>query len=102
MLSKSPKPLRVARCVRRDSDPLMNPHLAFDLADLDALRRQGKPINIANADSLYYDGSENCSFNLPLDRQRGVDINTMWERSKTVSKTMSKLGVSKVDMSSKT
>lgn len=98
MLSKDIKPLKVAVCKRKETDPILNPHLAHDLADLDALRRQGKPISIANAESLYYDGSENCSFDLPLDMQRGVDINMMWERSQSVHKAMSKLGAKSVDI----
>lgn len=90
--------LVVARCVRRDTDPDMNPHLAYDLSDLDLLRRQGKPISVQNADGLYYDGSEDCSFNLPLDQQRGVDINDLWERSQRVNRKLSKLGLKSVDV----
>lgn len=98
MFSDKPKKLKVAVAVRRENDVILNPHLAYDLRDLDALRRQGKPISVQNAESLYYDGSETCSFDLPLDSRRGVDINDMWNRSKDVRKTLSKLGAVSVDV----
>ena len=98
MFSKSPKPVKFARCVRTDDDAIVNPHLAYDLSTLDEMRRQGRPISIPNAENLYYDGSEDCSFNLPLDSQRGVDINDMWNRAKSIGKKLSKLGASSVDV----
>lgn len=98
MFATKPKPFKFAVCKAKAHDVVVNPHLAFDLADLDQMRRQGKPISVTNAESLYYDGSESCTFDLPMDMQRGVDINDMWNRSRDVHSRLSKLGASKVDI----
>lgn len=98
MFSQKPNKWKFARVIRKDTDIVVNPHLAYDLTDMDEMRRQGKPISITNAESMYYEGSETCSFDIPLDLQRGVDINDMWNRAKSVNKTLSKLGASSIDV----
>lgn len=97
MFSTKPNKWKLAKCKRKENDSIVNPHLAFDLRDLEEMRRQGKPISVQNAESMYYEGSTDCSFDLPLDSQRGVDINDMWNHSKSVNNRLSKLGISKVD-----
>lgn len=98
MFSKKPNPIRFAQTSLRDDEPIVVPDLAFDLADLDRLRQQGKPISLDNAASLYYDGQENQTVPyVPIERQRGTDINDVWNASLDGKKQLSKAGIRSVD-----
>lgn len=97
MFAQNPKSVKFAKCVRKEYEPEVNGHLAYSLSEINHMVQQGKPISLSNAENMYYDGSEQCTFDLPLDQRRGVDINDMWQHSKDVKKTMSKLGVSSVN-----
>lgn len=101
MLSKIPKSVKFAKCVRTDDDAVTVPNLAYDLSKLDQMRRNGEPISITNVANNYYDGSETCTFDVPLDMQRGVDINDMWNEHQQHKSVMSKLKISKVDVATK-
>lgn len=97
MLSQKPRPIRFACCKRKEHEEIVRPHLAYSPQELDELRRSGKAISNSAIESLYYDGEViNGDFSLPLDSQRGVDINDMWERSQAERKTRYKTGISNV------
>lgn len=101
MFSHKPNKLRLAKCVRQEHEVVVNPNLAYDLSALDEMRRRGVPISVSNSESLYYDGITDATFDVPLESQRGVDINQLWLATKKVNRNLSKLGVSKVDVASK-
>lgn len=51
------------------------------------LVEQGVPISTHNANAdLFFDGDDNPSFDIPLDRQRNADINDMWNEMHDVNK----------------
>lgn len=99
MFAKAPKPVKFARTEVKIDEAVVVPHLAFDLADLDALRRQGKPITTANVESMYYDGQETNNFDFPLEVMRGVDINDAWDAMQSGRKRVSAAGVRRIDLS---
>lgn len=99
MFAKSPVKPRFASAKRQSHEPVVGSNLAYDLSDLDYLRRQGKPISPANVEGMYYDGETNVSADLPLDRMRGVDINDMWNAAQDAQKRLTKAGIRKVDLS---
>lgn len=98
MFAHAPKPIRFAKTRLLEYEEPVNPHLAYDLSQLDELRKQGKPISQSNVESLYYDGDVNVSFDLPLDQQRGVDINDMWTADRDSSARRASVGVGRVDV----
>lgn len=98
MFNRNPKPVKFAKVVRRDEEPETVPHLAYDLCDVDALIKQGKPVSNHAVEGLYYDGVENCSSELAPDDVRGVDMNDLWNLSEGRKDRLRSLGVKSVDV----
>ena len=99
MFSRQPKPVKFAKLVRKDTDIDVIEHLAYDLSELDSMRKQGIPISQNNLESMYYDGDVNCSADVPLDMVRGADINDLWNESQRVNRNLSKRQLRKVSVS---
>ena len=99
MFAKNPKPVHFAKLQKRDTDQPVLPHAAYDLHELDDMRKQGIGISVSNAENLYYDGDVNCSFDVPLDMQRGVDINDLWNATQSVKRRMTKAQLRSVNLS---
>lgn len=99
MFLNNPKPIRFARTTVKDDEVQVVPNLAYDLSDLDELRRMGKPISQESVASLYYDGEVTQTCSVPLERQRGVDINDVWNAQQTGLRKASRAGVRQVDLS---
>lgn len=98
MFAKKSNKLRLYNTFVRDDEVKVIPDLAYDLHDLDELRQQGKPISLQNAASLYYDGQTDLTTPIvPLDRQRGVDINDVWNASLDGERQLSKAGLRRVN-----
>lgn len=57
------------------------PNQVLTMAQMDALRKEGKPISSfqMSADN-FFDGSDNPTPEVPLEMQRSVDINQVWEQ----------------------
>lgn len=86
-----------ARMERKEHEQDINPNLAFDLKDMDELRRQGRPISVSALSQEYFDGQDGRIVDLdPMDR-RGVDINDAWVLSKESRSMLSKAKVRKSD-----
>lgn len=58
------------------------PGLALTPAQIAKMSEQGIPITTQMSDQ-FFDGTLNPSFDIPLEEQRGVDINDVWNASKT-------------------
>lgn len=93
MFSKSPNKVIFAHLHRTENDVKVQPHLAYDVSDLAQMVQMGKPISTTSAENMYYDGSSDVSFNLPLDKQRGVDLNDMFQAAASARKKLSKIDV---------
>lgn len=69
------------------------PALALTPSQMDIMRKQGQSISTQNYDNMYYDGTVNNSFDLPIDQVRGVDISDVWAASKDSGKRLRKSSV---------
>lgn len=67
------------------------PGLAYSPSDMAKLHAKGMPINSANIVESFYDGDVNPSFDIPLERQRGLDPAEIWEQSQNSAKKVNKL-----------
>lgn len=57
--------------------------LAYTPSMVMELTEQGIAVSGANADAMFFDGSESPSFSVPIERQRGVDAVDAWEASRS-------------------
>ena len=99
MFARKPANIRFARTKLKSTESKVQPHLAYDLRDVDALVAQGKSVSNQNVEGMYYDGEQNISFNMPQDRMRGVDINDAWNAMMDGKRRVSRAGVRSVDLS---
>lgn len=91
-------PVNFARMSPKEYEQEVQPHLAFDIKDMDALRRQGKPISAANLSADYFDGQDGRVVPLDPTEKRGVDINDAWNLTKDTQAKLSKAKVRKADI----
>lgn len=61
--------------------------LAMTPRQMDQARQAGQPISTSTLpDSMFDDGYVGVKLEIPLDRQRGVDVAEIWQKSKTLEK----------------
>lgn len=65
--------------------------LAYTPADMAKMHASGMPVNSANLVNSFYDGDVNPSFDVALERQRGVDPAELWEISQTSKEKINKM-----------
>lgn len=74
---------RSATPIRKSSELVTKPDLAYTPADMARMYEAGMPVNSTNVIGSFSDGSQNVQWSdLSLDRQRGVDIADVWTASK--------------------
>lgn len=100
MFSYSPKKVHFAVTNFQINESPVNPHLAYTLSEVSKMIQKGQPVSQTNLINSYYDGSENCSCDIPSDMRRGVDINDMWNEALSQKRTLSKLKSSSIDFQS--
>lgn len=66
---------------RKESEVEPKPGLAYTPADMARMHASGMPVNNANLVNQFYDGDNNPSWEIPLERQRGLDPAEIWEQS---------------------
>lgn len=71
---------------RKDYETEPKSGLAYTPSDMARMHAAGMPVNSANLINSFCDGDKNPSFELPIERQRGVDIAEVWEASLTAKK----------------
>lgn len=98
MFCEKPKSPRFCRCVRKSNEPVVKPGLAVTPHEMELMHSKGIPISSSSLDQQYYDGDTSKSFEIPIDRQRGVDISDVWNASKDAKKRMSKRQKKSVDV----
>lgn len=84
MLQK-PRPRRFAHCRVRPGDEATIPNLSVSPAEMMQMSENGIPVSSANA-ALFNDGSPNPSWDIPLDRTRGVDPADLWQARQSIRK----------------
>lgn len=57
--------------------------LALTPQQMYEMSKRGIPISTSNCDMKDF-GEESPSFEIPLDRMRGIDVATMWENSQVI------------------
>lgn len=90
MQNDRPK-LKPFKNVISEDDILTIPDLAMTPAQMMSLAENGIPISNQHLNNEYYDGDVNISDDIPLDRQRGVDVNEMWNKKQDVKKALKKM-----------
>lgn len=93
MLSKKPNRVNFTRTGLRSTDVAVAPALAYDVRDVADLVKMGKPISLVNASTAFYDGDSSDDMSVPLDRQRGVDLNMMYQESKESKRKIGKFNL---------
>lgn len=88
MYSKKSNPIVFAKT---GSKVVINPNLALTPGQMDDRLRQGLPIGSVDSETNYFDGTQDCSYDLPLMSKRGVDIADAWEASMSAHQSISKL-----------
>lgn len=80
-------------CPRRKHDEVEpKPGLAYTPADMARMHSAGMPVNSANLVNQFYDGDKNPSFDVAIERRRGVDPAEIWEASMSAKDKINKLG----------
>ena len=66
--------------------------LAYQPHEMWSMTQNGQAVVPSNLpDNNFFDGVENPSFDLPIEQQRGVDINDVWSAQMDSKKAFSKL-----------
>lgn len=69
----------------------VNPYLALTPTKMAEMVEKGQPVSTSQLGVSYFDGTEDCDFNFPIDELRGVDITDVWNVSKESHRKMSKV-----------
>lgn len=64
--------------------------LAYTPAEMAQLHAKGMPVNSANLINSFCDGDKNPSFDVSIERKRGVDPAEIWEASKNSTEKIKK------------
>lgn len=60
--------------------------LAYTPAQVASATERGFAVNSATTDSMFFDGFDNPSFDVPIELKRSVDAVAVWEAQKTARK----------------
>lgn len=80
----------LATCVRDGDFPATKPGLAYTPAQMMKLAERGVPISSANIDSHFFDGQVNPAWDIPLERQRGIDVSDIWQAQREARSNLRK------------
>lgn len=70
---------KCATCVREGDFLPTKPGLAYTPAEMLKLAERGVPISSATIDSNFFDGQVNPAWDVPIERQRGIDVSDVWQ-----------------------
>lgn len=83
----------ICRIKRPFGTPSVVRGLALTPADCMRRTEKGLPIQSATqSDEYFLEGSTECSYDVPLQYQRGIDINTTWEEQMSSREHFRKAG----------
>lgn len=77
---------KFAKCVYGDQDKKVAPNLVNTPSQMYSLAKQGKPVqSLLLPAEQFNDGTPFIKgFDIPMDRQRSVDVNDMWNAQKDI------------------
>ena len=74
---------RLSICKRLEQEEKVLDNQAITPAQMYSMAQQGKPISAQQMPADYFDdGNPYQTYELPVDRQRGIDVIQCWEASK--------------------
>lgn len=74
---------RLCNIKRRPDELPVKDGLAITPSDMFRMQQHGLPISTANS-AKGYTGEKNPSWDIEMDRLRGVDVADLWQESKTI------------------
>lgn len=80
-----------ATCKRKKGELPVHGDLAYTPAEMFELWKQGVPISNENMGTPTFE-SDQTVWNIPIERQRGVDIADVWQTQQTARKRMKQAG----------
>lgn len=84
------KNIRLATCKRHEFEQDVISGLSITPARMQALTRDGVPINTQANAMTFDDGYRTLEFEPPADLQRGVDIAELWEQGRDIKDKVKK------------
>lgn len=74
---------KLADCKRQETEEAVQNDLAITPGEMYALAQQGKPITTHQLPDDYFDdGDARQTYDMPIDRLRGIDVIDCWNASK--------------------
>ena len=80
-----------AMCKRRPGELAVKAGLAYTSAEMFELWKQGVPISNENMGTPTFE-SDKTVWNIPIERQRGVDIADVWQAQQTARRRVKQAG----------
>lgn len=78
--------IRFSNCKSQPNETKVQSGLALTPAEMYTMAQQGKPISAQILpDDNFDDGEPQCSYDITLDRQRGIDVNDLWNAEKEIN-----------------
>lgn len=77
-----------ATCKRKKTELPVKSGLAVTPAEMSKLAEEGIPISSNTLGMSFYEGDGSKSWDIPLERVRGVDVAEMWTQSRTIKEKM--------------
>lgn len=87
---KNKKPI-FATCKRKKGELAVKAGLAYTSAEMFDLWKQGVPISNENMGTPTFE-TDKTVWNIPIERQRGVDIADVWQADKTAKRRLKSAG----------
>lgn len=85
------RPYICATCKRKKGELPVHGALAYTPAEMFEMWKQGVPISNENMGTPTFE-SDTTVWNIPIERQRGVDIADVWQTQQTARKRMKQAG----------
>lgn len=73
-------------CKRSEGDIPVQDGLTVTPSEMYEMAKKGIPVSTANLDMQFNDGEVNPSWDVPIDKQRGIDIGEIWQSSMDIKK----------------
>lgn len=85
------RPYICTTCKRKKGELPVHGNLAYTPAEMFDMWKQGVPISNENMGTPTFE-SDQTVWNIPIERQRGVDIADVWQTQQTARKRMKQAG----------